>query len=301
MNTVVDITVAKLSAESTIQVEDKIIEALDQFNMVVKKFTRFDQNSELSNLNRRSGEWTKVSSELFYLVEMMLKLSADSDGAYDPTVIDFLEAYGYDPGYHFGKLENKELDNVVEKMSKERPSWKEIELDKERCSIKLAKGQRIDLGGVGKGYAIDLAYSALLPLSNYMINAGGDVRTRGTNELGEPWRLELLHNDRSGNTIPLFSLPLNDQALACSGSWARKVKQFHHLIDPKTGKPENETKTVYILSDTAIQADGLATAIFVGGYELLHTLPYSVDALLIDCNDKVFATGKWKKVLDANV
>jgi len=297
MNTVIEITVAKHPSEPTVEVEDKIMQALDEFHLVVKKFTRFDENSELSNLNRRSGEWTKVSSELFYLVESMLKLSKDTNGAYDPTVIDFLETYGYDPGYHFGKLDSKDLDKMVEKLSKERPSWKEILMDKEKGMIKLARGQRIDLGGIGKGYAIDLAYSALLPISNYLINAGGDIRVRGNNEAGKPWNLELIHQDRSNNTTPLFSVPVQDKALACSGSWARKVKQFHHLIDPKTGKPENKTKTVYVLSDKAIDADGLATAIFVGGKELLSTLPYSVDALIIDSDDNVHATGVWKKFL----
>ncbi len=301
MNTVIEIIVAKLPSESTVEVEEKIMQALDKFHLVVKKFTRFDENSELSNLNRRSGEWTKVSSELFHLVETMLKLSKDTNGAYDPTVIDFLETYGYDPGYHFGKLENKDLDKMVEKLSKERPSWKEIEMDKEKSSIKLVKGQRIDLGGIGKGYAIDLAYSALLPLSNYLINAGGDVRARGNNESDEPWNLELIHQDKTNTTTQLFSIPIQGKALACSGSWARKVKQFHHLIDPKTGKPENKTKTVYILSDKAIDADGLATAIFIGGKELLSTLSYSVDALIIDSDDNVHATGAWNKFLASSM
>jgi thiamine biosynthesis lipoprotein len=202
------------------------MEALDQFHNVVKRFTRFNENSELSNLNRRSGEWTFVSSELYSLVQTMMQFSKDTSGAFDPTVIDFLEVYGYDANYDFSKLDNVDLDNIVKDIAKKRPGWQEIEMKKQGSDnlIKLAKGQRIDLGGLGKGYAIDLAYSALSSLSNFMINAGGDIRTKGVNEKGSAWSARLLHKDKNDELRTFSTMKLYDEALACSGSWAKKSK-----------------------------------------------------------------------------
>jgi len=259
--------------EATIDILNSIEEAFGEFDRIVKKYTRFDENSELSNLNRNSGNWTQISEEFFNLIEYMLDLAEKTNGAFDPTVIDFLEIYGYDPNYDFSKLDNPELNKIVKKQTKERKSFRDIKLDKDNNRVKLARGQRIDLGGVGKGYAIDCAYSKLNNIKNFLIDAGGDIRVKGRNEKGELWKISLRHEDSEGKVVDFGEVELDNRALACSGSWARKVKQFHHIINPKTGKPENRLKTVYVEADTGIVSDSWATALFVGGEEVLKNAP----------------------------
>src|SRR5690606_16800322 len=117
---------------------DKIEEAFGEFDRIVKQYTRFNENSELSNLNRQSNTWVKVSEEFFWLIEYMLNLAKKTHGAFDPTIIDFLEVYGYDKNYDFSKLDKPELDNLVKKIAQERKSWKDIELKKQSRKVKLA-------------------------------------------------------------------------------------------------------------------------------------------------------------------
>jgi thiamine biosynthesis lipoprotein len=289
MNTTITIKVVKTD-ESTILIQDRIEEAFGEFDRIVKKYTRFNEDSELSNLNRMSGSWVQVSDEFLYLIEFMVSVAHKSNGSFDPTIIDFLEIYGYDKNYDFTKLDNPELDKLVEKIRKERPSWQEIEIDKKNRKVKLAKGQRIDLGGVGKGYAIDCAFEIMAgtgqcpvrtnppfnsPLykrgeggiSNFLIDAGGDIRTNGLNEKKEEWKVGLKTKKESGEEVVRGYIELESgQSLASSGSWARRVKQFHHLINPKTGRPkEAKYSTVYVLAPTGIEADAWATALFVSG------------------------------------
>ncbi|MCA9386846.1 FAD:protein FMN transferase [Candidatus Dojkabacteria bacterium] len=275
MNTDIDITVIQ-DGQSTIEIQESIENAYGEFDRIVKKFTRFNEDSELSNLNRQSGKWVKVSEELVFLVEYMLNMSKKTDGAFDPTIIDFLEVYGYDKNYDFSKLENPKLDKLVADIAKKKRSWKDIEVDKKENKIKLVEGQRIDLGGIGKGYAIDLAFDHLKKTSdNFLINAGGDIRSNGKNNEDKFWVVELKTPDGSAG-----QLELKNMSLSSSGSWARKVKQFHHLIDPRLGKPaEKNYSTVFVLGETSIQTDTWATALFILGQETKASLGDGVTAV----------------------
>lgn len=293
MNTTITIDVVKDAQHSTVEINDAIEQAFGEFDRIVKKFTRFNQDSELSNLNRNGGSWTGVSEEFVMLVNKMLNLSKATDGVFDPTVIDFLETYGYDPNYDFSKLNNPDLNTMVEKMAQSRPSWKEIEVNEQKNEVKLAAGQRIDLGGIGKGYAIDCAYNHLDKFENFLIDGGGDIRCKGKNDKGESWQLNLLHKnktDESGNPEVIGQVNVSDIAIACSGSWARRVKQFHHILDPRTGAPVESMQTVYVSAPDATTADAWATALFVGGKDLLERLPKGAGAILIDANNRAIIT-----------
>lgn len=267
MNT--DITVHIVTKkQNTVKTLDGIEEVFSEFDRIVKKFTRFNEDSELSNLNRASGEWVTVTPEFFELIKFMLELNKNTSGVFDPTVIDFLEVYGYNKDYDFSKLESPALDEMVQNIAKNRRSPQEIELDEKNLSVRLVKGQKIELGGCGKGYALDQSKEILFNLGfeNFLIDGGGDLIANGINQKGEDWDVGLYTFE---NNIKILkgSTPLKNEALAASGSWARKVKQFHHLINTVSGTPENTFSTVFVRSKKAILADSLATTLFVGGEE----------------------------------
>lgn len=266
MNTLITIKVVQ-NNQNTVNILDAIESGFGEFERIVKRYTRFNEDSELSNLNRQAGNWVQISDEFFELITKMLELSKKTNGAFDPTITDFLETYGYDKNYDFSKLENPELDNYVKKIAKERASWKDIELNILEKKVKLQNGQKLDLGGIGKGYAIDCAYNAISAsgFDNFIIDAGGDIRAKGKNQKDKVWVAGLKHENESGEQYIHSQIELNNMALACSGSWARKVRQFHHIIDPLNGKPKNDFKTIYVLADTATKADGWSTALFVLG------------------------------------
>ncbi len=298
MNTIITIAVAQTDGDSTVEISDAIEAGFGEFDRIVKKFTRFNQDSELSNMNRNAGKWTTVSEELVSLVKQMLDLAEATSGAFDPTIIDFLETYGYDPNYDFSKLDKPDLDKLVKKIASERKSWRDIELDIPNHRIKLAETQRIDLGGIGKGYAIDLAMQKLSQFDNALVDGGGDIRVKGTNENGEPWQLGLKHFN-PGDKEPhiVGKIVSDDIALASSGSWARKVKQFHHIIDPTTGEPVEGLQTVFVTAPNATLADSWATALFVGGKSLLKKLPENMAAMLIDKENHASVTGSFPEFI----
>lgn len=292
MNTVITLTVIKTPSDSTAEITDAIEDGFGEFERIVKQYTRFQPTSELSLMNAQAGKWFEVTPEFFMLIERMLELSQATAGAFDPTVIDFLETYGYDPNYDFSKLDNPDLDQHIAKIVTDRASWRDIELDKSNLKVKLRPGQRIDLGGIGKGYAIDCAYEKLNRFGNVLIDAGGDLRVKGRNDCDQPWQLGLVHN-HNDQKVTIGRIESDGIALASSGSWARKVKQFHHIIDPHTGQPTQTLKTAFITADDAATADSWATAVFVD-QTLAEKLPKGIEALLIDVHDQAKSTPGFK-------
>lgn len=269
MNTTISITVVRPLA-STVEVQSAIEVAFGEFSRIVAQFTRFNENSELANLNRRKGKPTKVSEEFFMLIKKMIEMYEKTDGAFDPSVTDFLEAYGYDSTYDFTKLDDPLLSRKINDLVQKRKEWTDVSLNEKTLQVTLNPEQKIDLGGIGKGYAIDCAASKLMKVSeNFLIDGGGDIYAHGKNEKSETWvaALKTMNIDRVEQVIG--GMELHNEALASSGSWARKIKQFHHLLDPKTGTPvEKDYSTVFVKAPTATDADAWATALFVGGREL---------------------------------
>ncbi len=294
MNTGITLSIAIGDEVSTVDALDAIELAFGEFDRIVKLYTRFNDTSELSKLNAASKtgpSWYPVSKEFQFLIQTMLDLAAQSKGAFDPTIIDFLEEYGYDKHYNFRKLEEDNLTSRISTLASTRPSWREIEV--RPLEVKLAQGQRLDLGGIGKGYAMDCAAAHLAQFKNYLINAGGDLICQGVNEMGEPWQLALKHKHEDQEIIIgkfQAEKPESPVALGCSGSWARKVKDFHHLLHPSSGKPVAELATVFVTAPTAMLADGWATALFVGGKELLPVIPKGYEAVLVSHDGQITGT-----------
>lgn len=265
MGTTITIKVVKNNF-STTYVCDLIEEAFFEFKRIVKQYTRFSDNSELSNLNRNSGNWVKVTPEFFEIMVMLEKYFKETKGFFDPTIGIFLEILGYTKNTEYKNLNEKEILTLVSKISKNKKDFSKIEFDTKTFQIKLQKNQKIDLGGAGKGYAIDKAFERLFPLKNFLIDAGGDIRSMGKNQEGKTWRVTLKDKKNKVNSF----VELENQALACSGNWAKTFFGFHHLINPSSGLPANPPQfdTVFVLADTAIKADIWATALYIGGTKL---------------------------------
>lgn len=276
MNTV--ITIKVITDAGTVAGQNAIEKAFGQFERIVKLYSRFDEQSELSKLNRSGGKWFDVSEEFSFLIGYMLSLAKATNGVYDPTIIDILEAYGYSAKKDFDqKLNDPDLTKKIADLVANRPKFSEIELEKQR--VKLAPNQRLDLGGIGKGYAIDCAAAELFEFSDFLIDAGGDIRVQGNNLEGKPWQLGLKHKfeDQEGY---LGQVELTSGSLCASGSWARRVGNFHHIIDPQSGNPHNESLTAYTYAKTALLADSWCTPLFLFGK--VDKLPNDVAGMIID-------------------
>lgn len=262
MGTLIEITVSTNGPR--IDAMNAIDEALSKFDYVINKFSRFDSNSELSKLNRNSGNWFKLTEDLFTLIEYSLFVSKETNALFDPTVIDLLRAYGYDVSYDKARIANqlsKSLPDQIKQQLSDRPSPLDIKLNKETNEVKLIKGQNLDLGASAKGFAIDLAKNKLLELgfADFLINAGGDIWAQN-------FKTVTLFSPHS-ETHTLGNLELKNEAVAASGSFARRVGMFHHLLNPKTKSPHNKTLQTYAIAESAMIADAWATALFMMGPE----------------------------------
>jgi thiamine biosynthesis lipoprotein len=189
-------------------------------------------------------------------------------GLFDPTVHDALVAAGYDRTFDEVALDGDTLPP--------RPCGGGVRLDGAR--IELEPGFRLDLGGIAKGYAVDRACSILSTAGPCLVNAGGDLAGNG--------RLWPVGVETADGEI---TLGLENGALATSGRdrrrWRRNGAEAHHLIDPATGSPaEGELLRVTALAGTAVDAEVLAKAIFLGA-------PVETPAVLVTTDGRTLLAG----------
>lgn len=236
--------------------------AFDECERIEKQFSRFIGENQLAALNARVGQWVEVSEELYALLEKGEEVKRSTNGAFDLSVKSILEGWGYDAGYSLTEhFEGK---------------TGEIEFQESKVRIH----SEVDLGGLGKGYALDQMARLLRGFDNFMIDAGGDIYAQGHDE-GGPWRIIFEHPEDTSKGIG--AIDVDGMALACSSPSRRKWRDKHHLVDPHKKAPADEMQAVYTQAQTGLLADAYSTALFVLGFdEAKKTLPnLPIEAMLV--------------------
>lgn len=233
--------------------------ALGWFREVEACANRFDPASELRRLCATVDEPVPVSSMLVCMLEFALAVARETGGAFDPTVGRRMEAAGFDRDYRSG------LPTPAGGASAGGASFRDVAVDPEAMTVRLARPLLLDLGAVAKGFAIDLALGELAPFAGGAISAGGDIGLRGVNPAGEPWRIGI-RNPRAADEL-LALLTMSDAAVCTSGDDQRPAPggAGHHILDPRTGRSAQALASVTVVAPTAMAADALATAAFVLG------------------------------------
>ena len=271
--------VLTIIAEDEVAAREAAAEAFSECARIENAYSRFVDGNELAILNAHVGEWAEVSEELLQLIAFAKRAGEKTKGAFDVSVKSILEGWGYDSAYS---------------LKEGRPGRTgTIELTEGRVRI----GAPIELGGLGKGYALDRMLSFLNGFPNVHLNAGGDLIVRGVNENAEPWRIVFEHPEDPARGIG--TVDTTGLALASSSPSRRKWRNRHHLVDPRTGEPAAGMLAVYTQSSSALLADVYSTALFVLGYEeaqkLLPTLP--VEAMLVSPEGRIFRSPNFQGVL----
>ncbi len=260
--------------------------------------TTFSDDSETNLINRNAGiQPVSVSDETFNIIERSIKISSVTQGSFDIT---------------YGSID-KSLWNFDETMTS-LPSpkkakkmvrlinYKNIELDAENKTVFLKeKGMRIGFGGIGKGYAAEMAKEVMKKndVTSGIVNASGDLTTWGTQPDGKPWTVGIVHPDYKG--YPFSYMNISDMAVATSGNYEKFVmidgKKYSHTIDPRTGLPVSGIKSVTIISPNAEICDAMATPVMIMGIEhglyLINQLK-QVECLIIDDNNKIYTSNNIK-------
>ena len=266
-------------------------EALDLLHPIEAQLSIYRDDSPISQLKTlRPGEWRPLPLEVFALLVQCQELSTATGGAFDPTSGPLIRLWrecrqaGRIPEQvEIDQALGRVSDSVAFRSAKGRPLAEQeatlppsgmsrlIELDAANSSIRVRQqGVEIDLGAIGKGYAIDRLCEALLGTSDFLIHGGfSSLRAHGHHHGLPGWPVGLrnpLFPDRNYAT-----LLLKDRALATSGSnvqfFRHQGQRYGHILDPRTGWPVEGMLSVTVTAPTATEADALSTAFYVMGLE----------------------------------
>jgi thiamine biosynthesis lipoprotein len=248
---------------------DLACRALDLIDSLEAQLTVYREDSEVSRLNSTAHLGpVEVESGLFQLLETAVDLSVKTQGAYDITAGALSEAWG------FVKGPRRVPDPETLADARARTGCHHLRLDGERRAIAFDRaGVRINLGSIGKGYAIDRAIALIAaywwPTSALVHGGRSSVYALGSSpgQLGGRWEVALRNPFRPES--PLGTIRLRNRAIGTSGSAFQQFeidgKVYGHIIDPRNGEPARGPASVTVLAPTGALADALSTAFYLIG------------------------------------
>ena len=271
-----------------------IDEGVREIQRIEKVLTTFNDDSETNLVNENAGiQPVKVSSEVFNIIERSIRISSITQGAFDITYGSIDKTlWNFDE--HMTALPSADKAKKMVRLI----NYKNIVLDKENQTVFLReKGMRIGFGGIGKGYAAEMAKEVMKKkgVTSGIVNAAGDLVTWGTQPGGKPWTVGIIHPDYKN--YPFSYLNVSDMAVATSGNYEKYAtingKKYSHTIDPRTGLPVSGIKSVTIISPNAEICDAMATPVMVmgiqKGLDLINQLK-QVECVIIDDNNKIYTS-----------
>jgi thiamine biosynthesis lipoprotein len=261
------------------QAADAAIEALDLVDELEAQMTVYRDDSEISRLNQQAGdEPVEVESRLFDLLSRAVELHAETDGAFDITSGLLSKVWG------FSRREGRMPSEEEMAPALENTGTQHLQLDAARSSVSFdCEGLEINLGSIGKGYALDRAAEVLREhdVNDFIWHGGqSSVLAAGSrtatvdNEDGDDnrpgWSVGIRHPVWKDRRVA--EIRLCDAALATSGSGTQYFhhagRRYGHILDPRTGRPAEGVLSSTVIAPSAAEADALATALYVMGPEV---------------------------------
>ena len=235
------------------------------FSTEERRFSRFRGDSELSSVNAAAGGWTTISAGFERLVRFALDQAERTGGLFDPAALDAVIAAGYDRDF------DEVLAGARGALHPPRPCGRWAEIEVRPGALRLPVGVGLDLGGVAKGWTVDLAVEAALEagLPWAFVSAGGDLRIAG-DTLG----IEVAIEDPADADTEVVRVRLSRGALASSSITKRTWGMgLHHVIDPRTGIPSDaHTLQATVWAPTCAEAEVRATWALLTGPSALATI-----------------------------
>ena len=233
-----------------------------------RRFSRFQQESELSQLNCSAGQWFNASPQMMDVLQKVRKFFNVTNELFDPAVLPDLIRAGYDRSMDEIRGENSIVPSIAS-IRKPKADFREMELDLNSSRVRLPKDMQLDFGGIAKGWIVDQAVTLLSRYSDACaVNAGGDMRFVGHSPIGLGWPVEL--EDPRDPSQSIARLIVTNGAVATSSVTKRTWKQGevnrHHLIDPRTGEPaQSDWLCATVIADDTVTAEVYAKALLIGG------------------------------------
>jgi thiamine biosynthesis lipoprotein len=277
--------------------------AATAFDEVFREFERLEalmsvwrDGSDIQRLNAAAGRTAvPVSAEVRDVLRDARQVSEWTEGKFDVT-------FGALSG--LWKFDHDQDDRIPDagEVRRRLPliDFRALELDERAGSAFLERaGMRVHLGGIGKGYAIDRAVALLIRrgIRHFIIQSGGDMYAAGRRGT-RPWRLGI-RDPRGPSDRSFAALDVTDATFSTSGDYERFFvhdgRRYHHILDPDRGEPARGCRSVTIVTDRAVIADGLSTGVFVlgsvAGMALIERLPGVEGVIVTDSNEVLVSSG----------
>lgn len=264
MGTTWSVRLAELPATGDVGSLRREIEAV--LETINGEMSTYREDALITRFNRAGrGERFVLPPDFATVLDDSLALARDSGGAFDPTVGPLVNLWGFGP--EGDRTEPPPADAIA--MARERTGWEKLRYDPAQLVLEQSGGMYLDFSSIAKGHAVDRIAEHLVTrgVDGFVVDIGGDLRTRGTRPDGRAWRIAVERPQPGAREIHSVIEP-GDMALATSGNYRNFFRDqgrvFSHTIDPRTGWPvAHDIVSVTVLHERCAMADGLATVLSV--------------------------------------
>jgi thiamine biosynthesis lipoprotein len=241
-------------------------DALDEIERLNAQLSHYREDSDIARINRHAQRsWVTVEPELYSLLCRCREWHLASDGAFDITAGPLLRLWGFHHGDHRVPPPH-EIEQALRHTGMHR-----LLFDDQRRMLYFAEtGLELNLGAVGKGYALDKAAEVLRMhgIHNALLHGGhSTILALGHHPSGDPWSFDI-RSPLDGRI--LHTVGLSSQALSTSGDeeqfFVQGTTRYSHILDPRTGTPIQNMRRVCTICRSAAESDALSTALFVRGF-----------------------------------
>jgi len=272
--------------------------AFDEIERIEEALSNYREGSELSRINRLAGrEKVTTDPEVFNLLQTSFDYRRKSDGAFDISVGPLMRAWG------FFRKNGKYPTRAELERARSRTGWTKMNLDSQQRTVSFAvPGMELDMGGIGKGYAVDRVIDLLREagVKSALVDAGSStLYALGAPPGKDGWKVVV---PRPGDrTHAISEVLLRDNSLSTSGSYEKffrlNGRTYCHIMDPRTGEPVQGMLQTTVIAPTGTATDALSTTMFVmgpaAGEKLLESMP-NTSAIWITSDTKKPHIEQWR-------
>ncbi len=236
------------------------------FRQLEDRFTTYQPDSEISQLGRSAGAPVAVSEDTARILGLSKHFGDLTGGAFDVTVAPLVRLWGFGVRPPANPPQAEEIREQLRLVD-----YRRIALGPRTAS--LPAGMSVDLGAIGKGYAVDRGFELLgrTRVKAAMLDLGGNIRVLGRPGTAEEWTIGVRDPFDRSRLVGKLRLP-DGMAVATSGNYERYVdlggRRYAHIIDPRTGTPVAGMAGVTVIAPDATTTDALSTGLFVLGIEV---------------------------------
>ena len=259
-----------------------------------EKLSFFNEESEVSIINKNASKgFKKVSEDTFEILKKAVYYSKLTNGIFDITIAPLVKAWKINSDNPV-ILEDDKINELIKLVD-----YEDVILNENNLSVMLLReNQKIDLGGIAKGYIADkiIDFYKQNNVKSAIINIGGNIKVLGKKDDGSLWNIGIYEPKKHSEKI-ICSIEARDKSIVTSGGYERAFNYndelYCHILNPKSGYPiKSDLKSITVVSSESIDGDALSTPLFIMGkdkaYEFMKK--YNISGVMITDGDEIIIT-----------